>query len=258
MRIVPAIDIQQGEVVRAVAGERLAYLPLKSKLAKSACPGEIGRELIKKCDLSLIYLADLDAISGKSPDWDLYRRLIDEGLSLWIDAGLETSEHCQRMVQFAAEHPQIQGVIAGMESVADRATFKRFQELIDPELLIFSLDLKDGYPLTKDLTWKNQIALEIAIDVVAQGVGRMIIIDLASVGMHGGPGTRKLCTQMHTKFSDLALYAGGGVRNIADLSAMAGWGCAAALISSALHDGWISPVEIKEFQQKYPTATQKM
>ncbi len=67
MRIVPAIDIQQGEVVRAVAGERLAYLPLKSKLAQSTCPEDIGRELIKQYGLSLVYLADLDAISGKPP-----------------------------------------------------------------------------------------------------------------------------------------------------------------------------------------------
>ena len=250
MRVVPAIDIQQGEVVRAVAGERLAYLPLKSKLAKSACPEDIGRALIKKCGLSLIYLADLDAIAGKDPDWDMYRRLIDNGHLLWIDAGLETSEHCQQMLQFAKEYPQVQGVIAGMESVADRATLTQFQELIDPELLIFSLDLKDGRPLAKDPGWKMQIALEIAIDVVQQGVRRMIVIDLSNVGMHDGPGTRKICTQLHAKFSDLALYAGGGVRGIADLDAMASWGCAAALISSALHDGWIKPTEIKDFQQK--------
>lgn len=256
MRIVPAIDIQQGEVVRAVAGERLAYLPLKSKLAKSACPEEIGRQLSKTCGLSHFYLADLDAIAGKSPDWDLYRRLIDSGLSLWIDAGLETDEHCKEMMQFAAEHPEVQGIIVGMESVADRATFKRFLELIDSKLLIFSLDLKDGHPLTKDPQWKKQIALEIAIDVIEQGVGRMIVIDLASVGMHGGPGTRKLCTQLHTKFSDLALYAGGGTRSIDDLDTLAGWGCAAVLISSALHDGWISPDEIRDFQQKHPFGTQ--
>ena len=231
---------------------RQDYLRLKSKLSNSACPDEIGRQLTKICGLSHFYLADLDAIAGKSPDWDLYRRLIDSGLSLWIDAGLETDKHCKAMMQFAAEHPQVQGIIAGMESVVDRATFKRFVELIDSELLIFSLDLKDGYPLTKDPKWKKQIALEIAIDVVEQGVGRMIVIDLASVGMHGGPGTRKLCTQLRTKFSGLSIYAGGGIRSIDDLNTMADWGCAAVLISSALHDGWISPDEIRDFQKKLP------
>ena len=48
MQIVPAIDIQQGEVVRAVDGERLAYLPLQRKLTRSASPEEIGRQLIKQ------------------------------------------------------------------------------------------------------------------------------------------------------------------------------------------------------------------
>ena len=256
MRIVPAIDIQQGEVMRAVAGERLAYLPLKSKLAKSACPEEVGRQLSKTCGFSQFYLADLDAIAGKIPDWDLYRRLIDGGLSLWLDAGLETNKHCSEMMQFAAKHPEVQGVIVGMESVADRATFTRFLELIDSKLLIFSLDLKDGNPLTKDPVWKKRIALEIAMDVIEQGVGRVIVIDLASVGMHGGPSTRELCTQLHTKFPDLALYTGGGIRSIDDLDSLARWGCAAVLISSALHDGWISPDEIREFQHKHSVETQ--
>ena len=250
MRIVPAIDIQQGEVVRAVAGERLAYLPLKSKLAHSTCPEDIGRELIKQHGLSLVYLADLDAISGQPPNWELYQRLIDSGLSLWIDAGLVAAEGCHKMVQFAAEHAEVQGIIAGMESVADRATFNRFQDLIDPNLMIFSLDLKDGHPLTKDPAWQKQIALEIAIAVAQQGVERMIVIDLARVGMHGGSGTRRLCTQLHTKFPELALYAGGGVRSVDDLVSMAGWGCSAALVSSALHDGWITSDELKKFQQK--------
>ena len=253
MQIVPAIDIQQGEVVRAVAGERLAYLPLQSKLTRSASPEEIGRQLIKQCGLSLVYLADLDAISGEPPNWELYQRLIECGLSLWIDAGLVGTEDCTQMVRFAAEHAEVQGIIAGMESVADRDTFTRFQDLVDPDLLIFSLDLKDGYPLAKDPNWQKQIALEIAIDVAEQGVRRMIVIDLARVGMHGGSGTRRLCTQLHAKFEDLAIYAGGGVRSIEDLQSITSWGCSAALVSSALHDGWIKTDEIKELQQNHVT-----
>lgn len=254
MRIVPAIDIQDGEVVRAVAGERLAYLPLKSKLTRSACPLEIGRQLIKKFDFSMVYLADLDAISGKRPNWELYRRLMDCGLSLWIDAGMVSTDDCMKMARFASEHAEVQGVIAGMESVADRSTFTSFQDFIDPELLIFSLDLKDGHPLTKDAEWKKQIAIEIASDVAQQGVGRMIVIDLACVGMHGGSGTQRICTALRAKFADLALYTGGGVRSIEDLDAMMSWGCSAALISSALHDGWITTDEIREFQTKYRSA----
>ena len=76
----------------------------------------------------------------------------------------------------------------------------------------------------------------------------MIVIDLARVGMHGGSGTRKICTELHTKFPDLALYTGGGVRNVDDLRKVAGWGCAAALVSSALHDGWLTEETIATFQ----------
>ena len=254
MQIVPAIDIQQGEVVRAVAGERLAYLPLQSKLAKSADPEEIGRALAEKCGLSLAYLADLDAIKGDQPNWDLYRRLIACGLVLWIDAGLVSTKDCAEMARFAAEYPEVQGIIVGMESVSDREAFLQFRKIVDPDLLIFSLDLKDGRPLTKDPNWQQQIAIEIATDIAQQGIKRMIVIDLARIGMHGGSGTRRLCVQIHQEFPDLALYAGGGVRSLDDLHAIEHWGCQAALISSSLHDGWITKQEIEAFGSSDATA----
>ena len=248
MQIVPAIDIQQGEVVRAVAGERLAYLPLQSTLTKSANPEDIGRALREKCGLSTIYVADLDAIAGAEPHWDLYQRLIDGGLTLWIDAGMATTERCAEMVRFGDSKPGVRGIIAGMESIADRGVVTEFQRMVNPDLLIFSLDLKDGRPLAQDPVWEQQIALEIASEIAEKGLERMIVIDLARVGMHGGSGTRKICTELHTKFPDLALYTGGGVRNVDDLRKVAGWGCSAALVSSALHDGWLTEETIATFQ----------
>ncbi len=249
MWIVPAIDVKQGNVVRAVAGERMAYLPVRSEFSEHSTPEAIGTALIDEFALRQVYLADLDAIEGAEPDWELYVKLIDCGLELWIDAGLASSSHCEQMVEFSRHHPEVNGIIGGLESIADKAMVGKYLDLVGPEKFIFSLDLKDGHPLTQERSWQNRVAAEIASEVIDVGVTRMIVIDLAHVGMHGGWGTQKLCSLLHQQYPQLAIYAGGGLRSRDDLQNLADAGCEAALVSSALHDGWITRQDMAQFSE---------
>ena len=103
--------------------------------------------------------------------------------------------------------------------------------------LIFSLDMKDGRPLAKHPPWQSLEPIEIAARVIETGITRMIILDLADVGTDGGTRTLDLCRELKTKYPQLELIAGGGVRNLDDLERIADAGCSGALVASALHDG---------------------
>jgi phosphoribosylformimino-5-aminoimidazole carboxamide ribotide isomerase len=72
------------------------------------------------------------------------------------------------------------------------------------------------------------------------GVRRMIVLDLARVGVGEGVGTEDLCRQMRAADQNLEIIAGGGVRGRDDLKRLADAGCDAALVASALHDGRIA------------------
>ena len=64
------------------------------------------------------------------------------------------------------------------------------------------------------------------------------MLDLARVGSGAGPDialVRELCA----RFPELELLAGGGVRDVTDLRALADAGAAGALVASALHGGAI-------------------
>ena len=247
MRIVPAIDVKQGKVVRAVAGHRSVYRPIESWLAESARVEDIGNGFAGKIGSTQAYVADLDAIEGAEPAWDLFVSLIECGLSLWIDAGLSDPSSAERMVEFAQDHPQINGVIGGLESMPDSATLQRCMEIAGPDRFIFSLDLKDGRPITGAADWQDMIAAEVAASVIGNGVTRLMLVDLARVGMHGGCGTHRLCRVLHVRFPEVAFYAGGGLRGPDDLETLYQSGCAAALVSSALHDGWITPEDVAQW-----------
>ncbi len=169
------------------------------------------------------YVADLDAIGGADPAWSIYETLLEAGLQLWVDAGLSDASRMRALAEFHRAAP-LAGVIAGLESLPSWDFLRTMHEVLGPERLFFSLDLKAGRPLTR---WPEPLpnAEEIAGEAVACGVRQMIVLDLARVGSSAGAGSLDLCRAIHQRWPDLRLISGGGVRSRADLVALADAGC---------------------------------
>jgi phosphoribosylformimino-5-aminoimidazole carboxamide ribotide isomerase len=111
--------------------------------------------------------------------------------------------------------------------------------------LVLSLDLKDGRPITSVPEWKNQSADQVARLVFDIGIQRMIVLDLARVGVGEGTGTAALCRRIRELAPSCHLVAGGGIRGLADLRELVGAGCDGALVATALHDGRLSQADIQ-------------
>jgi phosphoribosylformimino-5-aminoimidazole carboxamide ribotide isomerase len=112
------------------------------------------------------------------------------------------------------------------------------------------LDLAAGQALSR-LAWHAQAdrahqPLEIARSVVQMGIERLIVLDLADVGENRGPRTLDLCRTVRAEYRNIELVAGGGVRGLDDLRAMADAGCDAALVASALHDGRLTRENVEQ------------
>ena len=75
MRVIPVLDIKDGLVVRGIGGRRDEYRPIASKLTASCQPVDVARAFRDLLGLEEIYLADLDAIAGARPAWDIYREI---------------------------------------------------------------------------------------------------------------------------------------------------------------------------------------
>ena len=238
-KIVPVLDLKDGHVVRGVAGRRYEYRPIESRLVKSSEPVAVANAL-RELGLSQFYVADLDAIGGMEPAWKTYRKLVGCGIHLWIDAGMAGVERAEQFMAFARECPRVTGIVAGLESLSGPKLLASMLDRIGAERLIFSLDLKDGKPLTNTAEWDGQTAEQIAEAAIQLGVRRMIVLDLAGVGVGAGVSTLSLCRSLRDKHPDLELTSGGGVRGEEDLHALFDAGCNAALVASALHDGRIT------------------
>jgi phosphoribosylformimino-5-aminoimidazole carboxamide ribotide isomerase len=152
------------------------------------------------------------------------------GFRLWIDAGIR-----QLPLSPALKDGGIEGIVAGLETLANPQVLGQLCR-DQGDRIIFSLDLQAGTPLGNP-TWTARDPFGIAGEAVAQGVRRLLVLDLACVGQAGGPATAALCAQIAQTYPQVTLAAGGGVRDVKDLRLLEQCGVQAVLVASALHDG---------------------
>jgi phosphoribosylformimino-5-aminoimidazole carboxamide ribotide isomerase len=234
--IIPVLDVQGGQVVQAVGGIRREYRPLVTSLADSAVPERLALALRDRYQFQNFYLADLDAIAGWALALTVYRRLASLGLELWVDAGIADVPTALAALDHGAAR-----VIVALESLIEPSVVKRLLADHGPHRVTFSLDLVAGRPLTKLMDWRERSPLELADWAISQGVMDLIVLDLAAIGRSGGPTTLELCHRIHHCYPHVHLYAGGGIRNEADLEALAEAGVCGALVATALHQGQLHP-----------------
>ncbi len=235
LRVIPVIDLMNGVVVRGVGGRRGEYRPVVSQLTASTDPLGIADACRARFGLTHLYVADIDAIAGRDPAIDLFRRLRSRGFSLWVDAGIRHSFDAVPL--FEAE---VEGIVVGLETVAGPAALADTLHHIGADRVVFSLDLKGREPLGDRARWNHTDAFEVARQTIAMGVRKLIVLDLARVGEGSGTGTESLCRHLAETFPEVDLIAGGGVRDDADLRRLEAIGVRAALVASALHDGGVS------------------
>jgi phosphoribosylformimino-5-aminoimidazole carboxamide ribotide isomerase len=239
MRVLPVLDLMGGQVVRGVAGRRRGYRPIVSRLCASSDPLDVARAFRALFELNDLYIADLGAIAGGDPAFALYADLKRGGFRLWIDAGVTELKRVHRLVDASVEQ-----IIVGLETAAP-AVLAEACRAFDGRI-VFSLDLKGGVPLGEPGAWGNSDAETIAKKAVALGVRRMIVLDLAKVGIADGTGTEELCARLTAAHPELEVIAGGGVRDAADLRRLRDCGVRTVLLASALHDGRLTRTDWEE------------
>ena len=73
MNIIPAIDIKNGKVVKAVKGNRDSYVPIRNDSGFSSDPFKFIRKMTEIYHPSIFYIADIDSLISKSDNIDLIK-----------------------------------------------------------------------------------------------------------------------------------------------------------------------------------------
>jgi HisA/HisF family protein len=230
--IIPVLDLKQGAVVRARAGDRANYRPIVSPLARSSAPLDVLQGLLALAPFPVVYVADLDAITGAGDHRDALARLAMAApqIEIWVDGGFASPEAARAMLR-----PRLLPVF-GSESLVTPDDLAAAREAFGASGFILSLDYRRGKFL-------GAPDIEHRVDLWPD---RLILMTLDRVGSDGGPDLAAL-RSLAQHAGPRAVFAAGGVRSAQDLVVLSTAGIAGALVASALHDGRLQATEIARF-----------
>jgi len=236
-RLIPVLDVMGGRVVRAVGGRRTEYRPVVSRLTDSADPLAVARALLATTSAAELYVADLDAITGRSSVTvaTLLRAL---SCRVWVDVGI--GGRCD--VSALPPVPHVCPVI-GFETARTWGVVSETRVARGYGPVALSIDLRNGELVGDWRGWElagPRDAIGLARAAVRLGAAPLIVLDLARVGTGTGSGTEELLRAIRAAFPHTELMAGGGVRSWADVDRLGDAGADAVLVASALHDGTVT------------------
>jgi phosphoribosylformimino-5-aminoimidazole carboxamide ribotide isomerase len=201
-------------------------------------------EFRKRFQFNELYVADLDAIAGLPLQSIILATLIQEGFRLWVDAGISAVEQATKLASLGAEI-----IVVGLETLPGPQLLPVLVRELGPERLVFSLDMKAGSPIGDLGPWVNPQPGSIARAALAHGFRRVLLLDLAQVGMADGVGVLDLCREIKKNDPGVELAVGGGVRGPLDLRELERCGVDNALVATALHTGRLTAEDLLPFSQ---------
>jgi len=220
-----------GQVVRAVRGQRASYRPIRSSLCGGSEPLDVAAAMLRYCASDLLYLADLDALTGRAAQCAAIADLLSgqPDLTIWLDAGFSrlSDWHATRD-RLGAASQRVTPVFAS-ESLASPEAAR--QALAPEHGAILSLDRRRDPLPDRGHCW------------LTPGLwpSRVIVMTLDRVGSDQGPDLATLA-DLHRRRPELRFVGAGGLRSDADLAAARACPAEAWLVASAIHDRRISPL----------------
>jgi HisA/HisF family protein len=226
--VIPALDLKDGIVVHAKGGARADYRPVASPFGAADDPLRIAYGLLAVTGSPVLYVADLDAITGAGSNFELVRGLSYAlpDVTVWIDAGFSRVADCAFWLPLGAT------LVIGSEALAAIEDWRELQAAFGEDLVL-SLDSDSA----------GQRGPGALFDDPALWPGRVIAMHLGRVGAEQGPDADGLGSLV-AMAAGCSIFAAGGIRNANDLAAIAAAGARGAVLATALHKETLTQKEI--------------
>jgi len=230
MRIIPAIDLQDGRCVRLKQGkfEDCSVYPQN--------PLDLANHY-QQLGMKHLHVVDLDgAKSGQVQQLPMISKLAQTGLSLQVGGGIRSLDMAE-----ACFEAGLNQLVIGSIAINNRPLVLQLFEQFGPERFILALDvrLEDGLPKPVVHGWQTPTThslWEVLSDYQDFGVRDVLCTDIACDGMMAGPNL-SLYQEAMIRFPNINWQASGGIRNLADLVTLKNLGLSAAILGRVLYEG---------------------
>jgi phosphoribosylformimino-5-aminoimidazole carboxamide ribotide isomerase len=235
MRIIPAIDIIEGNCVRLTKGD------YSTKKIYNENPLEVAKEF-EDNGIEYVHLVDLDGAKSKRIINHKTLELIASQTNLKIDFGGGLKSNDDLRIAFESGANQVTG---GSVAVKNPTLFKSWIEEYGGEKIILGADFLDRKIATNG--WVQSSGLDVLLFIQArekEGVKSVICTDISKDGMLMGPSI-ELYNDLISK-TKMNLIASGGVSCIQDLLDLKEIGCEGAIVGKAIYEGKVTLKELRK------------
>ena len=233
MRVIPAVDIMDGNVVRLVKGNPA------DKVIYGNNPVETAKKW-EKAGADMLHVVDLDATlrTGRN-NTEIVSRIIEAvGIPVQVAGGIRSIPDVKEMFRKNAAKVVL-GTMAYKNPDSVRQLAKKNQNKI-----VVSLDQNNGMVMVDG--WRETTGLRVIDSIIFfmnLGIKEFLLTSVDRDGMLYGPDIPTLSSAV--SFTSANIIASGGISSIEDAIKVRSIGCSAIILGKALYEGKLSVERVK-------------
>jgi phosphoribosylformimino-5-aminoimidazole carboxamide ribotide isomerase len=231
MKIIPAIDLRGGRVVRLRQGDFGRMHEFEHD------PVALAQSYVD-AGADWLHIVDLDgARAGHLVQTELIARIAETGVYVQVGGGVRSHQDVESLLSLGVAR-----VVVGSAAIRAPDAFAPWLGEFGTDRICLALDLRcaaDGRWFPAVDAWRSESDADFAKLLnafVCAGLRHALSTDIAQDGMRGGPNLA-LYRELASRWPEIAWIASGGVRDRADVEALRATGVAACVAGSALLDG---------------------
>jgi len=233
MKIIPAIDLMDGKVVRLYRGDP----------SKKTIYSDDSLDIAKKwqsAGADMLHLVDLDATLGRGSNFELLQDIAKSvSIPVQVAGGLRSEKIVESALEFA------QRIVIGTLAFKEKPILDKLLTTYGSERIVISVDHNDGLIVVNGWQQTTDISLIDSVnEFVKMGFTEFLSTNVNRDGTLQGPDLEWM--QQINNIKTANVIASGGISNIEDIAKVKETNPFGVILGKALYENKISIEEAKK------------
>ena len=234
MKIIPAIDLMDGQVVRLYKGDP------NQKTVYSDSPVDIAKQWESE-GADILHLVDLDATLGRGSNLDIIKKILD---TVFIPVEVAGGLRDKSLVMDVAKLSE--RIVLGTLAFKNKPLLKSLLSETGPEKIVISVDHNDGEIVIHG--WQKYTGIKLIPSMkefLDMGFTEFLLTNVSRDGTLEGPDLEFL--EQACVLPNANVIASGGISNVNDVKDVKEKNPFGVILGKALYENKVSIEEAKKF-----------